>query len=132
MRENVATAVYDFDDRSVPMGDETAVSPTKGQDATKLTIPLPVAAGLIVFAASLLGSLWAVGYSLSAQIQSQAATISNINTRMEMQIEVDKANKRADAVVLDNLSKTVDDLKRQTQLLSLQYAELSKTTKVSR
>lgn len=132
MREISVAAVYPFDDdRAVPMGAETTVSTTKAHDATKLTLPLPIVAALVISAASLFGSVLGVGYMLSSQIKDQASAIGNINTRMEMQSQVDAANKRADSVILDNLSKTVDDLKRQTQLLSLQYAELSKT-KVSR
>jgi hypothetical protein len=63
---------------------------------------------------------------LNRQLAEISGVVSAMSTNLEAEARVKAADQRADAIVIDNLKQSVDELKRQTQLLQLQYVELSK------
>ena len=120
-----------------PIEDAHAVSPpTKTTDVSHISLTVPMAIGMAVFVASLVGGFWAVVYSQSAEYATQATGIASdvrdIKTRLELQSQVDEANERADTLVQDSMKQSMDELRRQVQLLQLQYSELSKQIQARR
>jgi uncharacterized protein HemX len=89
-----------------------------------------MAASLAVAVAVVVGAFWQIRGSDNAELNRQLTAISTVvstmSTNMDAEARVKAADQRADAVVIDNLKQSVDELKRQTQLLQLQYVELSK------
>lgn len=131
MRDLSIAAVYPDEGPSVTGVDD--VTPSRTHDATKLSLPLPVAIGMGVAMVSLVGSLWAVGYALSQQITAQSSDIRDIKTRMELTAEIDKARNEARAAEMQSLNEraemmkeATDDLRRLTQLLQIQYQQLNR------
>lgn len=113
MRDSAALSVYEGND-----AEESIVSPTRdtrSTDVTALHVPVPYLVTVIALAIGIAGGIWKID-----------ARISVMEARDDSRREVDAANKRADAVLYDHMKQSVDELKRQTQLLQLQYAELSK------
>ena len=84
-------------------------------NVTQLQVPLPYMVTIIGICIAIAAGIWRV----DSRITVMEAT--EVNRR-----EVDAANKRADDVLYDSMKQSVDELKKQTQLLQLQYAELSK------
>lgn len=107
-----------------------APAPTKTTDVSLISLTIPVAIAMAVFVASLVAGFWTVVNSQAATFKEQSTAIASdvrdIKTRLELQSQVDEANKRADTLVNDSMKQSVDELRRQVQLLQLQYAELSK------
>lgn len=125
---NPFVAVYP--DEQVPSltGVKDVSTPREGRasDAANLRFPLPM---VFVIVGTALSVATAQYVAASSQREAQAeiqSDIRDMKTRMEMQATVTAADKRADVMMYDNLNKSVDELRRQTQLLQLQYTELSK------
>mgnify|MGYP001562517121 CR=1 FL=1 len=65
----------------------------------------------------------------SGQRQSQAdiqSDIRDMKTRMELRVEVDQARNELRANEIQSQNDAILELKRLTQLLQIQYSELSK------
>lgn len=107
-----------------------APTPSKTTDVSLISLTIPVAIAMAVFVASLVAGFWTVVSSQADTFKEQSTAIASdvrdIKTRLELQSQVDEANKRADTLVNDSMKQSVDELRRQVQLLQLQYAELSK------
>lgn len=89
-----------------------------------------MAVALAVAVAVIVGAFWQVRGSDNAEVAKQLSAINNamaqMSTNLAAEARINAADKRADGVVIDSLNKSVEELKRQTTLLSLQYAEMSK------
>lgn len=116
-----------------PLDEDRSVSPpreVRSTDVSKISLTMPMAVSLAIAVAVIVGAFWQIRGSDNASLTSKLAeinsTVLQMKTGLEAEARVNAADKRADAVVIDNLSKSVDDLKRQTQLLQLQYADMQK------
>lgn len=115
------------------IGDLDAMSPPREErstDVSRISLTVPMALSLAVAVAVIVGAFWQIRGSdnteLNKQLSSINTAVAQMATRMEAEARVNEANKRSDALVIDNLKQSVDELKRQTQLLQLQYSELQK------
>lgn len=123
-------AVYDSDiPSSQSSGDGSVTQPREGRstDVSRVSLTVPMALSLAFAVAIVVGAFWQIRASDNGQLMEIKAAVSAMKTNLEAEARVNAADKRADSVVIDNLSKSVDDLKRQTQLLQMQYAEMQKT-----
>ena len=112
-------AVYPIEYQPVHDGDHDvtphAASRSTDINVTQLQVPLPYMVTIIGICIAIAAGIWRVDSRI---------TIMEANEINRLKVE--EANKRADDVLYDNMKNSVDDLKRQTQLLQLQYVELSK------
>lgn len=138
---NTTPSEHEHDEMSVPTVEpfrresgaaveEPVSSPERRlTDVSRSGLNLPMVAGVIVFAAAMMGSFWAINNRTNERMLEMQSDVREIRTRMEMQSQINDANKRSDVLLYENLNSSVDELRRQTQLLQLQYAELSKQMK---
>ena len=116
MRDSRGVAVLEREALFAMSGDD--VSPTResrATDITKAVVPVPYMVTLMIVALGMFAAVWRID-----------TKISILEVREQSRILVEEANKRADSMQYDNMKQSVDELKRQTQLLQMQYAELSK------
>ena len=120
MRDLVVPSVYPIDEASVT---DRRVPST---DVNKLSFQMPTVIAIVVASMTVAGSQ----YFFQAGIRSD---LRDMQTRMELQSEVDKARNEARTTEIkafndrvEMLDQSMADLRRLTQLLQLQYAELSK------
>lgn len=100
--------------------------PVKTTDVSRVSLTVPMAIGMAVFVAAMVGGFWATIYTYSQRTTEIASDVRDIKTRLEFQSKIDEANKRADSMVQDTMKVSIDELRRQMQLLQMQYAELAK------
>ena len=81
VKEFPPLAVYSREEH--PPQEATGVSPAKTTDASKLSFPLPLVIGAIMFAVTVMGSMWMV-----------VSDVRDIRTRMELQKEIDAINRQ--------------------------------------
>ena len=130
---NVAPSVYVDEYPLLSADEDESVAPTRevrSTDVSKISLTVPMAVSLALAVAIVVGAFWQIRGADNAELNKQLATINSavvqMSTQLEAEARVNAADKRADAVVTDNIKQSVDELKRQTQLLQLQYSELSK------
>ena len=114
MQESAAVAAFP----PVEEPNDMTTRPARStDDVMRLHIPLPYMLTVIGVALAIAAGIWRLD-----------ARIGLMEERENMRTKIEEANSRADNVLYDNMKQSIDDLKRQTQLLSLQYAELAKQT----
>ena len=104
------SVVRDFPPLAVSNRDETQEAigvVAKSTDASKLSFPLPLVIGAIMFAASVVGSMWMV-----------VSDVRDIRTRMEMQKEIDAVNAKL-------LEERFKSLESQIQAAGLRNAAMA-------
>ena len=94
-----------YRDEDAPRKDTSVSPPAKSTDASTLHFPLPLVAGLVVFAASMAGSMWAI-----------TSNVRDINTRLEMSAEIDKANARLQDERTTAIRDAVASMQRRQEL----------------
>ena len=114
------SAVRDFTHLAVSNRDETqeaiGVSLAKNTDASTLSFPLPLVVGAILFAASIVGSMWMV-----------VSDVRDIRTRIELQGRVDEATTKLQDERAKNMQDAIDSMQRRLELVQLQYQQLRET-----
>ena len=127
MREFAGVAVYPMEDPSPRQ--ESDVAPLReiqSTDVSKLSFPFQIVIAIVVSAVSASATMWAVQQRTDAAQSVMASDIRDILTRMQGSAELAEANRRLQDMQTNQIRDSVEDLRRQTQLLQLQYAELSK------
>lgn len=113
-----------------PHEDAPAVTrEARSTDASRLTFPMQMLIGAILMTASIIGVVYGMTSGIRESQLKTESDIRNLQTRMEMQLQIDNARNEARATELKIQSATIEELKRLTQLLQLQYAELQKKVK---
>lgn len=103
--------------------------PARATDASKLTFPVQMVIAMIVMTVSIIGAVYGMTNGVrESQLRSES-DMRDLKTRMEYQQRVNEADARAQQVVFDNMKTTVEQLRAQVQLLSLQYSEMQKQIK---
>ncbi len=111
----MAVSIDEIPSSEIP---ETAVTrPVRSTDVnvTQLQVPLPYMVTIIGICIAIAAGIWRVDSRI---------TMMEVNELNRLKTEAYK--QRADDVLYDSMKTSVDELKKQTQLLQLQYAELSK------
>lgn len=133
MIENVLPSVYPSKDDALSA--ETDVSPpreARSTDASRLTFPVQMMIGAIVMTAAIVGSFYAMTTPIRELRESQLkieSDVRDMRTRMEMQTQIDVARQDARSVEVKAQNEAINELRRLTQLLQLQYAALEKKVK---
>lgn len=108
VRESAVAAVYPIEDVAV-----TRAGRATDTDITKLHVPLPYMFTIIGLAVAIVLGIVRIDMRISV-----------MEAKEESREKVEAANSRADTMLYDNLKQSVDDLRKQTQLLQLQYQSL--------
>lgn len=107
-----------YDGEGLP--EERDVSPPKSTtDATRLSFPIGWVAAIVL-------TVGGFGVQQAMSLAAMRSDVRDILTRMEMQARLQESDKRAQDLIFETTGKSVEQLRAQTQLLQLQYAELSK------
>lgn len=136
---NTLPSEHEHDEMSVPTASyfrresapsiEAEVSPTRegrATDASRLTFPVQMMIGAIVMTVTIVGGIRYYADELDKSISAQASDLRDIRTRMEMQTQVDIARNEARIAEMKSQNEAINDLRRITQMLQIQYSELSK------
>lgn len=127
MRDLSGVAVYDSEIPSTDSErDDVGPREVRSTDVSKLSFPLQIVIAIVVSAISASATMWAVQARTTAAQSSMQSDIRDILTRMEGASKLDEAGRRLQDMQTTQMNESINDLKRQTQLLQLQYADLSK------
>ena len=106
---------------------EDTVSPpreARSTDASKLTFPVQMMIAAILMTATIIGAVYGLTGGIRESQAQMQSDIRDMRTRMELQAEIDRARNEARGVEQKATNAAVDDLRRLTQLLQIQYNEL--------
>lgn len=127
MIEDAMPAVYS--DNEPPEAVVTPPREGRATDASRLMFPWPIVAAIVGTAVAVVGGQYASNASIRDQQQSISSDIRDMRTRMEMQTQIDIARNEARTAELASQNEAINELKRLTQLLQLQYSTLEKKVK---
>lgn len=116
---------------SIESGDDTVTPPREARstDASKLTFPVQMTIGAIVMTATILGGVYGMVNGIRESQMKTESDLRDLRTRFEMQGQVDMARNEARAAEVEASKSAIDDLRRLTQMLQLQYQEIAKARK---
>lgn len=103
--------------------------PARATDASRLTFTAKMMIGAIMMTATIIAAVYGMTNGIRESQLKTESDIRNLQTRMEMQLQIDNARNETRAMELKTQSAAIDELKRLTQLLQLQYAQLEKKVK---
>lgn len=99
---------------------------SRSTNAAKLTFPVQMVIGAIVMTTTIIGSVYGMTSGIRESQMKTESDLRDLRTRFEMQAQVDIARNEARAAELKASTEAIADLRRLTQMLQLQYQEISK------
>ena len=131
MRETMAAAVYPLEDLSHESSESNVTREARSTDiqVSRLTFPLPVMAAIVGTAISVMGIQYVANAGMRDSQLAVQSDVRDMRTRMEMQTQIDIARNEARTQEIQTQNEAINELKRLTQLLQLQYSELSNNVK---
>lgn len=98
----------------------------RATDASRLMFPLPIVAAIVGTAITVVGGQYISNAGIRDQQREIQSDIRDMKTRMEMQAQIDVARNDTRLSDMKSQSDSIAELRRLTQLLQMQYAEISK------
>lgn len=108
---------------------EISVAETRDRrstDASRLTFPLQMLIGAILMTSAIIGAVYGMTSGIRESQLKTESDLRDMRTRMELQVEIDRARNEARALEIKTQNDAIGDLRRMTQLLQIQYSELKK------
>lgn len=109
--------------------EEPLVTPpreSRSTDAAKLTFTGQMVIGAIIMTTSIIGSIYGMTSGIRESQMKTESDLRDLRTRFEMQSQVDIARNEARAAEMKASTEAIADLRRLTQMLQLQYQQISK------
>lgn len=134
---DTAPSEHEHDEMSVPTADhyrpdadaaveDTVTREARSTDAAKLTFPVQMVIGALVMTCTILGGVYGMVNGIRDSQMKTESDLRDLRTRFEMQSQVDIARNEARTAELKSSTEAISDLRRLTQMLQLQFQELSK------
>ncbi len=98
----------------------------RSTDVSKITFPIQIVIAIVFSILSTSATIWATQRGNEQAQASMQSDIRNILTRMDNASNLASANQQLSDLKQAAVKESLDDVKRQVQLLQEQYAELSK------
>lgn len=112
--------------------DEPVTRDAQSTDASRLTFPVQMVIAAIIMTISIIGSVYGMTSGIrESQLQTES-DLRDMRTRMEMQTQIDIARNDARTQEVQAQNEAILELKRLTQMLQIQYSELSKQIQLRR
>lgn len=124
---NPAVSVYTDDGRAIPeLREMTPPRESRVTDASRLMFPWPMMIAIVGTAITVTGTQYLGNAGVRETQAAIASDVRDMRTRMEMQAQIDIARNESRQSEVKSQNEAINELKRLTQLLQLQYAALEK------
>ncbi len=114
---------------AIPLTEDVAEVATpreiRATDVSKLSFPIQIVIAIVVSAVSASGTIWMTQRGNEKEQAAMRSDIRDVLTRMQGQSDLDAANRRLQELQTNQMKESIDELRRQTQLLEIQYRQLA-------
>lgn len=104
----------------------TPIREGRATDLSKGVLPVQFLIPLILAVVSIIGSVYGMTSGIRESQLKMESDLRDVKTRMELQRDVVSAQNETRALEMKAQNEAINELKRLTTLLQMQYAELQK------